>query len=180
MPIASTREDPVSYLNELRAIIEGQRGEGALPGISIHDLSGAEIVLVYATLRSRSRREFGEQTFWDRELGQERRLSDVPHAAELVIRGRADSFRHCLHAIEADGVELPPLGIFVFEDEIELDYDPNDSWGWNEIAGLLQLLLEIADIAPSARISLDDEVAPQDTERFDIVWRSFLQARRST
>lgn len=169
----------MNYLNEVRSMIDGQRGHGALPGISIHDLTGPQVAIVYATLRSRSRREFGEQTFWDRELAQDRKLDDVPEAAELVIRGHADSFHHCLHAIEVGGVELPPLGIFVFDDEIELDYDPSDAWGWNEIAGLFELLLEIAQIAPEARISLDDEVSPRETQRFDAAWSEFLHVRRA-
>ena len=174
------RAGDVSYLEEIRSIIEGQRSSGALPGISIHDLTAPQIAMVYAALRMKSRCEFGEQTFWDRELSQHRPLGEVPAAAELVIHGRADSFHHCLHAIEAGGVELPPLGVFVFEDQIELDYDPNDSWGWNEVAGLLELLLEIAEIAPGARFSLDDEVTRDDTERFATAWVAFRRMRHPT
>ena len=49
------------------------------------------------------------------------KLNQFPCAAEVMLKGEAESFHMLLKELRFEGVALPDLGAFIFKDEITLD-----------------------------------------------------------
>ena len=87
--------------------------DGSLPGIEIANLSPAGVSAVYAMLRRRSRLSGNPPEFCSRIRDETVSADSVPNPAGLV----------------AGGVELPVLGVFVWQDCVEWDYRMGREWG---------------------------------------------------
>src|SRR5687768_1955040 len=94
--------------------------DGSLPEIHLTDLAANQTPLLYARLRGISTRINESATFWDRRANKETAIDSVPDAAERVVSGDADAFHMVLQEPRVGEVTLPPLGVFVFPDEIAL------------------------------------------------------------
>ena len=80
----------------------------------------------------------------------------VQNGSRLIVRGQREPFHILLRAPTADGTALPDLGVFVFEDELAIDYRMGPDWGPSEVAGFFTLLCQTTALAPSARVELED------------------------
>ena len=77
----------------------------------------------YALLRSRAAEmATANPSFWSITDDAERLVDSVPNAAALVVSGDAESFHVVLRGIRSGGVTIPDLGVFVFPDQLALDY----------------------------------------------------------
>lgn len=150
--------------------------DGSLPGIEIAGLSSAGVSAVYAMLRSRSRLCGAIPTFWSRTYDKSIEVDSVPDAAALVVSGEAEPFHHCIEGMLVSGVELPVLGVFVWQDGIELDYRMGQDWGPAEIAGFFELLRNCCALDPAAAIAPAELEGPPDPELFLQVWLAYAQS----
>ncbi len=150
--------------------------DGALPGITISGLTSEDIVRIYAHLRSSGEISSVDAHFWHQALRSDQPIDSVPNPAELVIRGEASSFHLCFRGLAIGPVEIPELGIFVFEqsDCVELDYRRGPEWTAAKVEALFHLLLSIKKMASNAKVALDSEVADSETAVFAKAWEDFL------
>ena len=111
--------------------------DGSLPGIEIQKLSPAGVAAIYAMLRRRSQ-VVGTAEFWSLAKEASVPVDSLLNAAALVAVGEAEAFHHCIENLISADVKLPVLGVFVFNDTIELDYRMGRDWGPAEVAGLLR------------------------------------------
>ncbi len=75
------------------------------------------------------------------------------------------------------GVRLPDLGVFVFDDQIAIDYRMGEEWRSTELRGLFELLLEISQLDPGSSVTFDPKTLPEVRERFKACWMRFLAER---
>ena len=62
--------------------------DGALPGITISNLTGEEVIRIYSHLRSRGDNSSVNPHFWHKELQSDQPIDSVPNPAELVVSGK--------------------------------------------------------------------------------------------
>jgi hypothetical protein len=148
---------------------------GSLPGIEIGCLSKDELSAVYLNLRKRSHL-YSEAAEFRSEVDQTSLPVDsVPDAAALVAECQAAPFHVSIDGLFVGGHELPLLGLFIFQDSIEIDYRMGPTWGPGEVNGLFLLLRELYKLAPSAVIHPAAFEGPPYPERFAQAWAQFQE-----
>jgi len=148
--------------------------DGSLPGIEITKLSAEGVAGIYALLRSRSKLVGEPPVFWSCSEEKSLLVDSVPNAAALVASGQAEPFHHCIDRLIASDVELPILGVFVWQDTVELDYRMGKEWGQNQIAGFFELLRDCCKIDPNAIVVPADFEGPPFPEQFARTWASYI------
>ena len=148
--------------------------DGSLPGIEVSKLSPDELAAIYAMLRSRSHVEGDPPEFWSTVEEASRPVDSVPNAAALVASGQAEAFHMLIAGLVASGVPLPPIGVFVWPDTIELDYRMGSDWGPPQVAGFFELLRDCCRLAAGALVVPADCEGPPYPKRFLQAWSSFV------
>ncbi len=147
--------------------------DGSLLGIEVSKLSPDEVAAIYAMLRSRSRVEGDPPEFWSNVKEASLPVDSVPNAAALVASGQAEAFRMLVAGIVANGVPLPPVGVFVWPDTIELDYRMGSDWGPDQVAGFFELLRDCCRLASGAVVVPAECEGPPYPDRFLWAWSSY-------
>jgi len=111
--------------------------------------------------------------FWSRSQAVSIPVDSVPSAATLVASGEAEAFHHCIAGVVSAGVELPVIGVFVWQDTIELDYRMGKEWGPHQVAGFFELLRECCALDPGASVVPAKGEGPLYPDQFVNAWRRF-------
>lgn len=155
--------------NELRDFFDAD--DGTLPEVRVDFRDSAATVSGYALLRRRAARVVSEKAyFWSKTHDEARPLDSVSNAAALVVSGEAEAFHVVFCGIQSGGVAIPDLGVFVFPDQLTLDYRMGLAWGPIQLAAFFRLLGELASLDPDASISLEEGVLPDMAARFQNAW----------
>lgn len=156
--------------NELRDLFDTD--DGSLPEIRVDYRDAGATVSGYALLRGRAARVVSDNAhFWSKTHDAERPLDSVANAAALVASGEAEAFHVVLGGIQSGRVAIPNLGVFVFPDQLALDYRMGPAWGPKELEAFFGLLGELASLDPDASLSLEEAVLPDVADRFQNSWR---------
>ncbi len=140
--------------------------DGSLPEVRLVGLRPSQTAAAYADLRARSGGVNMGAAYWDTRAQREAPVDAVSNAASLVVSGEAEPFHVVLQELRIGTVCLPDLGLFVFSDEIALDYRMGPDWGPYQVAGFFELLCELLRRAPGARVSLEEHVSPDVRDQF--------------
>jgi hypothetical protein len=159
--------------NELRDLFDTD--DGSLPEIRIDYANPTAAVSGYALLRKRAARVVSENAyFWSKTNNVECPLDSVPNAAALVVSGEAEPFHVVFGGIQSGGVTIPDLGVFVFQDQLALDYRMGPAWGPKQLGALFELLGELTAFDPHASLSLEEGVRPDVASRFQSAWQRWV------
>ena len=106
------------------------------------------------------------------------------NAAALVVSGEAEAFHVVFGGIQAGGVTIPDLGVFVVRGLLELDFRMGrPAWGPSELQALFELLAELTALDPRVSLSLEGGVRAEAAARFQHAWhrwRGSLSAHLTT
>ena len=69
-----------------------------------------------------------------------------------MLKGEAESFHMLLKELKFEGVTLPDLGVFIFKDEITLDYRRGSEWTDQVMRAFLALISKV--MTPRPEISV--------------------------
>ena len=116
----------MSGLIELKTYFDPD--DGFLPEVSVAGYKPEEIVSIYERLVSISSPSSLESELWHIPSESNVKLSQFLCAAEVMLKGEAESFHMLLKELIFEGVILPDLGAFIFKDEITLDYRRGSEW----------------------------------------------------
>ncbi|RYD20684.1 MAG: hypothetical protein EOP88_14100 [Verrucomicrobiaceae bacterium] len=159
--------------NEIHGFFETD--DGSLPEIRINHANSQAVVSGFAFLRSLPASASQEPfSFWSLTDDAERPVDSVPNAAALVVSGDAQPFHMIISGIRMCNVTLPDLGVFIFPDQLALDYRMGSHWDGTKVEVLFRLVAELLAQDPGASLSL--EVLPPDVEkaRFHEAWNRFI------
>ena len=146
--------------------------DGSLPEIRVSYAKREATVAGYDLLRRRAARVVTEKPyFWSKLHDAEQALDSAPNATALVVAGEAEPFHVVLGGIKARNTAIPDLGVFVFPDQLALDYRMGPAWGSSEIEALFQVLVELTALDPDATVSLEENVVGEVAVRFQNAWR---------
>ena len=130
--------------------------DGSLPDVFVENLLEEEVVLLYNWLMNQCTAP-ADATVWNRDLGLDVPIATVPDAANAVVCGTIDSFRHGLIGLSFDGLQLPQLSVWLAPNEISLDYRMGPHWNEQTFTAFFGLLRKMQSLAPRARVFQADE-----------------------
>lgn len=145
--------------------------DGSLPEVRVDYRESAATASGYALLRQRAARVSDKAFFWSKIHDAERPLDSVTNAAALVVSGEAAPFHVVFSGIQSGGVSVPDVGVFVFQDQLALDFRMGPAWGPRELEAFFGVLGELASLDPNASLSLHEGVLPDEAARFQNAWR---------
>ena len=157
---------------ELHALFDTD--DGSLPEILITKLSKDGVSAIFAYLQRNYHQIANSASFWSIEDQQEKLVASVPNAATLVVQGRAEPFHFICQGLAYDGQAIPDLGVFVFANQINLDYQMGAEWNAMKLQALFGVLKELKRIDAAARISIEPYALPAVRQHFETVWERFL------
>lgn len=131
--------------------IFGKPADGSLPEINITLTSSSNRQLVVNHVISKLRPDLYSQTVWDCKSGKDVSCSRLKSSdlAELLTDGS--------HIILRNSLNIPDLGMGVFNNSISFDFKTGSHWSKSNLQCLLDLLEDIRNLDPDAAISLDEE-----------------------
>ena len=166
--------EPEELWKELHYLFDTD--DGSLPEIWIMNLSHEGVVAIFASLQLACGAIANSAVFWSVEDQQEQPINSVPNAADLVVQARAEPFHFVCQSLTYEGVVLPDIGVFIFGDQIALDYRMGKEWDAVKLNALFGILKEVKRIDSGARISIEDYALPQVRKQFETTWRRFSEA----
>jgi hypothetical protein len=146
--------------------------DGSLPEVRVDYSDVQAVARGFALLRLRASEILG--SFWSKTLCADQSADTVVNAAALVLAGEAEAFHVVLRGIQFQEGTIPDLGVFVFPDQLALDYRMGAVWGAAELNGLFALLADLCALDPGASISLEEGLPSSTVARFQSAWRRYL------
>jgi hypothetical protein len=150
--------------------------DGSLPEIQIQNLSSDEVITIFDYLKNACHHLSNNARFWSVEDQESKPINFVPNAAALVTQGRAEPFHVLCHGLSYGGEVIPDLGVFVFDDQISLDYRMGAEWNAARLKALFGTLRQIKQLAPAVKIGLEKNVLREVGVRFEVTWKKYLEA----
>ena len=148
--------------------------DGSLPDILVQYRRAEATAEGYALLRGEASPGSTEnETFWSTVEKDDRPVDSVQNAASLVLSGESEAFHVVLAGIRSGDTVIPDLGVFVFPDELALDYRMGKAWGAGEVEGLFKLLVRLVALDPGASVKPGNVFPPDPGRRFDKAWRRY-------
>lgn len=150
--------------------------DGSLPEIAIKNLSGDGVIAIFSYLQRNCHDIADNASFWSIEDEQDKPIDCVANAAALVVQHRAEPFHFVCEELAYNGQVLPSIGVFVFDDQINLDYQMGQEWNAAKLKALFGILKDLKRIDVKAKVSIGRHAIPTIRKHFEITWERFLQS----
>ncbi len=131
--------------------------DGSLPSIEIRHLAHTEVPKLFDALSSAG---FINEvaTIWDERVKADVPISQIPNPAARVASHDLDCFHVVVSGVNYEGESIPDLGVFVFQDAIEINYRMGSGWTPRRVTAFLHLLEDLR------RQTISGEGRPADCE----------------
>jgi hypothetical protein len=151
-------------LGELRALFGVD--DGLLPDINFNFNGAGVVAAAYDRIQRHAKGLGAGACYWSNTRRTIRPIEFGDNPAEQLIKGEAEAFRVVFHGMRsAKGQPIPDLGIFVLApDCLALDYRPGYEWSGAAIAAMLDLMTEIASLAPNTIVTHDGNLMDPEGE----------------
>jgi hypothetical protein len=146
--------------------------DGDLPELRLSGVPGDQLQPIWEHLRAAAG-SLAPGALWRDDEQRAAPLDGTPDAAALVAAGRAPFFHALLREVRIRDEVLPDLGVFVFPDEIALDYQPGRQWNADAFVALLTLIHQLHKLAPDATVTTQGELASEYREAFERAYAEF-------
>ena len=139
--------------------------DGSLPGIEFSRLTPEGVRSLVDYFRRHGTIVSENATLYDYSKQADVPLSELEDPAGLVLSGTAAPFHCCFGGMSNCGVEIPVLGLFVFQESVEIDYRMGAEWNSDNVEALFRLLAQLKSLAPEANVdSAEPEGLPYPNE----------------
>jgi hypothetical protein len=147
---------------------------GDYPDIELFELTGHQVEEIFLFLKNQGQDVTRDGAyFWDIFNKQERKLASVDNAASLVVQGLAEEFHTVIGNLNSHGAIIPPLGVFVGQSFLILDYRMGKDWNPENVTALLYLLCKLKKIAPEMQVIPHEATDQGVQEQFQVIWQRF-------
>jgi hypothetical protein len=141
--------------------------DGSLPGVDFRGLTTESLRSITNHFFKSGELTDKSATFWDNRFEKDIELRRVADPAELVTSGAACPFHCCFSGITWNQLELPVLGLFVFQDSVEIDYRMGSEWTPDTVDAFFCLIAHLISIAPEATVVSAEQEGLPFPDRFD-------------
>jgi hypothetical protein len=137
--------------------------KGDAPELHLVELQAGDLERCFAAIVELGPR-WNDRTFHIDDEAVDVTVRERPDVAQLVAQGRAS--HACLGAegIVVGGVNLPLVEMFLFVDEMQFFWWPDDSWTPDRVAAFFALVMRLLALAPAASLRPDPRY-PTTTRR---------------
>ncbi|MCG6157277.1 hypothetical protein [Rubinisphaera margarita] len=149
--------------------------DGSLPSIAIQPLTPEEIALIFEIFVREGRITTEEPAFHDQQSDKLIPLDSVKNAASLVANYKASPFHLVVRDICFRGHQLPELGMFVFQESIEVDYRMGDDWDATTVFAFFEWLKYLVGQTKNGELAACTREGPPFSEQFDEAWHRFMK-----
>lgn len=150
--------------------------DGGLPEIEIKNLSKKEGKNIFLSLFESGGKLSDNQRIWVKD--SEINCEDFEDLSSLYDALLEPSQHVIVEKIQVGASTIPPIGVFAFENEIELNYKMGKEWNENSIYALFDFFKIVKKIAPNCVIEWSkDGSGPfhaSDIETINIAIKKFL------
>ena len=151
--------------------------DGSLPEFRVTYFDRQAMVKGFRLLRDRAANINESASFWSVTDEADRAIDSVPNAAALVVSGEAEAFHFVACGIRSGATVLPDLGVFVFDDELALDYRMGPDWGPAKLCAFFDLVADLTSLDSDATLSFAEQYYPGADKRLTSAWRKFQEER---
>ena len=152
--------------------------DGSLPGVDFAGLTPESVRLITEHFFRSGEITDKTATFWDNRSEQDVNLSEAIDPAGLVTCGAACPFHCCFSGLRWNQIELPILGLFVFQESVEIDYRMGSDWLPDMVDAFFSLLAYLISIAPEATVGSAEQEGLPFPERFDEALNLYAPTRK--
>jgi hypothetical protein len=138
--------------------------DGALYDIRLAGLDEAGVAAAFEFIRA-SAAVIPDALFWNTALAREEQVAVCPDAARLVACGLAEPFHLLAPGLEFAKAVIPDLGVFVWADEVTLDYRMGPEWDRPQLLALFELLRQLR-AAAGGRVELGSGAGTAVNQQF--------------
>jgi hypothetical protein len=153
--------------------------DGSLPEVRLSGIQAPHLSAVFDRLRGAASR-LSESTFWDPRLEQDFLVASVPNAALLVASSAVPSFHVVLQGVRVGGIRVPDIGVFVFPDQVALDYQPGSEWNETALEAFLELVRQASLEAPEAVVETEPEIEEEYRREFALEFAQYCDRVAAT
>lgn len=168
-------------LSSLRPLFAND--DGLLPDINF-DFNGARVAgLAYSLMQQRATGlSVAGACYWSKERRTICPIEFGDNPAEQILSGDCDAFHVVFTGLRsAQGTPIPDLGVFILDsDYLSLDYGMGWQWSEAAIAGLLDLMQEIASLSDNTIVSHEHNLRDLHGEILLSAFNKWRMARRRT
>lgn len=168
-------------LNALRPLFAYD--DGLLPDINFN-FSGARVVAdAYERIKRRATAlSAGGACYWSKQRQTVCPIEFADNPAAHVLSGDCDAFHVVFTGLRsAEGIPIPDLGVFVLDgDYLSLDYRMGSHWTVEAIAGLLDLMAEMASLSAHTIVSHERNLRDPHGEILLSAFNQWRRERRKT
>ena len=86
---------------------------------------------------------------------------------------QAEPFHVLARGVSFGGTAIPDLGVFVWPDELTLDYFQGPEWNEPQVFALFELLRQLVVLSPGSSVHLGRHVLPEVDRLFVEVWSEY-------
>lgn len=155
--------------------------DGLLPDINFH-FRGARVVAdAYARMKRRATAlSAAGACYWSKQRQAICPIEFGDNPAEHILSGDCDAFHVVFTGLRsAEGIPIPDLGVFILDgDYLSLDYRMGAQWSDAAIAGLLDLMEEIASLSANTIVSHERNLRDPHGEILLSAFNKWRMARR--
>ncbi len=148
--------------------------DGSLPCVEFHKLTAKEVGDIYLAIREQSQLVSKDSTFWDDNSDCDRPIDDVPNAAALVSSYQAQPFHFAIQGVKIDGIELPCVGVQIFQELVALDYRMGDEWNALKLLAFFKWMRELLNMSKAGVLLPSADEGPPNPEAFATAWGEFI------
>lgn len=139
--------------------------DGSLPGIEFRNILPSSVRGIVSYFFYNGKLTAEDATLWHNQMQDHVLLSQLNDPGGLVVSGVAAPFHCCFQLKSPDEKTIPVLGLFVFQDFVEIDFRMGADWYPENVDAFFRLLAHLKSIAPEAKVeSADTEGLPYPVE----------------
>lgn len=157
--------------------------DGLLPDINFN-FSGARVIAdAYAQIQRRATGlSAAGACYWSKQRQTICPIEFGDNPAEHILSGECDAFHVVFTGLRStEGIPIPDLGVFVLDaDYLSLDYRMGAHWNEAAIAGLLDLMEEIASLSAHTLVSHERNLRDPHGEVLLSAFNQWRMAQRRT
>lgn len=150
--------------------------EGTMPGIIFENISGREVISIYAHIKECCEELSSDYFAWSNKLERDVEVRSFDNPAIEVVSGEVDPFCHYISTYSNNGLNINNVSIFLFPDLVEIFYDVRDIQSDEEAENILLFIKKLNSLCPNCTPFFAEESGNRRGEALQHLLASYLKA----
>jgi len=156
------------------ASVNFREHDGSLPTVVFDQLKRESVKSLYQFIRENGQCVSESATVWDNKDEVDVPLMSLDDPCGWLQDGRADPFHCCFGSISMYGTVIPDLGVAVFRDSVEIDFQMGMAWNPRNVDAFFQFLAYLKSLATESTIRSGEIEGLMDEASFLRALRPYL------